>query len=71
MMGPSNNISILLGFWWDGNRSSMDQAVKQMDLEVRALPPEARQKLQETLRKSPGIRSKIGVSSQNMGDLTV
>lgn len=69
-MRPSNNIPILLGFW-DGNGSSMDQAVKQMDLEVRALPPEARQKLQETLRMSPGIRSKIGVSSQNMGDLTV
>ena len=49
MMGPSNKIPILLGFWWDGNGSSMEhQAVKQMDLEVRALPPEARQKLQET-----------------------
>ena len=49
MMGPSKNIPILLGFW-DGNGSSMEhQAVKQMDLEVRALPPEARQKLQETL----------------------
>ena len=48
-MGPSNKIPILLGFWWDGNGSSMEhQAVKQMDLEVRALPPEARQKLQET-----------------------
>ncbi|CAL1132008.1 unnamed protein product [Cladocopium goreaui] len=34
----------------DRRLTEADQAVKQMDLEVRALPPEARQKLQEKIK---------------------
>ena len=47
------------------------QAVKQMDLEVRALPPEARQKLQDPVFVPGSSRAILGGSSQMMGDLTI